>query len=234
MFRLFFFFFQAEDGIRDAQESRGLGDVYKRQVSEEIAAHGFNVVTLHQLTDISPNSLVWREMDEQASGRVGKQEVLGIKSSLGIPDNQEFFENKDSGQLNKQDWDEWAKANRVSSKTSTLTRALEMTIRPSGPHAHAHKLQDSLLSLQEQLGCDLALQRSGTLRQVKRLVVMDMDSTLIQQEVIDEIARAHGVYDKVAEMTEKAMQGGMDFNESLRARCAELKGCPAEPAGERE
>ena len=46
--------------------------------------------------------------------------------------------------------------------------------------------------------------------------------------MIDEIARAHGVFDKVAEVTEIAMQGGMEFNESLRVRCKELRGCPAE------
>jgi phosphoserine phosphatase len=56
------------------------------------------------------------------------------------------------------------------------------------------------------------------------LFAFDMDSTLIQQEVIDELARANGVYSQVAEITERAMQGELDFNSALRARCELLKG----------
>lgn len=56
------------------------------------------------------------------------------------------------------------------------------------------------------------------------LFAFDMDSTLIQEEVIDEIARENGVYEEVARVTEQAMQGNMSFDESLRKRCALLKG----------
>lgn len=56
------------------------------------------------------------------------------------------------------------------------------------------------------------------------LFVFDMDSTLIQQEVIDEIARECGVYEQVSKITEEAMQGLWNFEESLRKRCALLKG----------
>lgn len=56
------------------------------------------------------------------------------------------------------------------------------------------------------------------------LAVFDMDSTLIQQEVIDELARAVGKYEQVAAITEAAMRGELDFEESLRARVAQLKG----------
>ncbi|MDX7991088.1 phosphoserine phosphatase [Xenorhabdus sp. Reich] len=59
------------------------------------------------------------------------------------------------------------------------------------------------------------------------LLVMDMDSTAIQIECIDEIARLAGVGDKVAEITERAMQGELDFSESLRERVAQLKGADA-------
>ncbi|MCB1178913.1 MAG: phosphoserine phosphatase SerB [Leptospiraceae bacterium] len=58
----------------------------------------------------------------------------------------------------------------------------------------------------------------------KALFVFDMDSTLIKEEVIDELARQNGVYEKVAEVTEKAMQGELDFNEALKMRCSHLKG----------
>ncbi|KAK5163393.1 Phosphoserine phosphatase [Saxophila tyrrhenica] len=62
------------------------------------------------------------------------------------------------------------------------------------------------------------------LHQQPGLAVFDMDSTLIQQEVIDELARSVGRYDKVAAVTEAAMRGELDFEASLRARVAELKG----------
>jgi phosphoserine phosphatase len=61
-------------------------------------------------------------------------------------------------------------------------------------------------------------------RRSKRLVVMDMDSTLIPIEVIDELARAHGVAEQVAAVTERAMAGEMDYDVSLRSRLALLKG----------
>ncbi len=60
-----------------------------------------------------------------------------------------------------------------------------------------------------------------------RLLVMDVDSTLIRQEVIDELAREAGAYEKVAAITARAMNGELNFEESLRARVATLKGVPA-------
>ncbi|OCQ50840.1 Phosphoserine phosphatase [Photorhabdus australis subsp. thailandensis] len=60
------------------------------------------------------------------------------------------------------------------------------------------------------------------------LLVMDMDSTAIQIECIDEIARLAGVGDKVAEITERAMQGELDFSESLRERVSQLAGADAD------
>ena len=80
--------------------------------------------------------------------------------------------------------------------------------------------------LRQALQCDVALQRETLLRRSKRLVVLDMDSTIIQQEVIDELARRAGKYDEVSAVTEAAMRGEMDFDESLRQRCEHLKGLP--------
>jgi phosphoserine phosphatase len=71
---------------------------------------------------------------------------------------------------------------------------------------------------------DVALQRESLYRRGKRLVVMDMDSTLIRIEVIDELARAYGVGEQVARITERAMHGEMDYDESLRQRVGLLKG----------
>jgi phosphoserine phosphatase len=85
-------------------------------------------------------------------------------------------------------------------------------------------LKEALLRLGMDGSFDIALQREGIFRRSKRLVVMDMDSTLISIEVIDELARAHGVYEQVSAVTEQAMLGEMDYDESLRRRLALLAG----------
>mmetsp|Transcript_6276 Transcript_6276/g.18936 ORF Transcript_6276/g.18936 Transcript_6276/m.18936 type:complete len:454 (+) Transcript_6276:128-1489(+) len=73
---------------------------------------------------------------------------------------------------------------------------------------------------------DIAMQAENVTRRSRRLVVMDMDSTLIQQEVIDELASYAGVADQVKKITERAMGGHLDFNQSLSARVGLLKGTP--------
>ncbi|KAI3641307.1 hypothetical protein MIR68_000669 [Amoeboaphelidium protococcarum] len=75
-------------------------------------------------------------------------------------------------------------------------------------------------------GIDFALQEDNVFRKYKRLVVFDMDSTLIQQEVIDELARCVNVVDQVSAITERAMNGEIDFKESLRQRVALLDKSP--------
>ncbi|KAJ1920833.1 Phosphoserine phosphatase [Mycoemilia scoparia] len=91
-----------------------------------------------------------------------------------------------------------------------------------------HELRRELFALSSRHNTDVALQPDNVFRRQKRLVVFDMDSTLIQQEVIDEIARCVGVVDKVAEITESAMRGELDFTQSLKARVALLKNAPAD------
>lgn len=77
------------------------------------------------------------------------------------------------------------------------------------------------------LGVDVAVQHAGLSRRGQRLVVMDVDSTLIQDEVIDLLAEHAGMGAEVAAITESAMRGDLDFADSLRARVATLKGLPA-------
>ncbi|MGH3505682.1 MAG: phosphoserine phosphatase SerB [Nocardioidaceae bacterium] len=74
---------------------------------------------------------------------------------------------------------------------------------------------------------DVAVQNVGLLRQGRRLIVMDVDSTLVQNEAIDMLAEHVGVGDQVAEVTERAMRGELDFEESLRSRVALLAGLDA-------
>ncbi|KAF9437355.1 hypothetical protein BGZ76_001072 [Entomortierella beljakovae] len=94
------------------------------------------------------------------------------------------------------------------------------------PTLNMDKFREELFQLSAAHGTDVALQPYDVFRKHKRLVVFDMDSTLIQQEVIDEIARHAGVMEKVSEITEAAMNGEIDFKESLKRRVALLKGTP--------
>ncbi|CAN2198835.1 SerB Phosphoserine phosphatase [Candidatus Nanopelagicaceae bacterium] len=73
---------------------------------------------------------------------------------------------------------------------------------------------------------DIAVSPGGLMRWAKKLVVMDVDSTLIQQEVIELLADKAGVHEKVKEITDAAMRGELDFAASLRARVALLEGLP--------
>ncbi|KAK4534230.1 hypothetical protein CDCA_CDCA01G0255 [Cyanidium caldarium] len=98
---------------------------------------------------------------------------------------------------------------------------------PASSVTDIHEFRSELFALGKEFQTDVAVQREALTRKSKRLVVMDMDSTLIQQEVIDELARYAGKYEAVEEITRRAMNGGMDFNESLRQRVAQLRGTPA-------
>lgn len=73
-------------------------------------------------------------------------------------------------------------------------------------------------------GVDIAFQRDNAFRRNRRLVAFDMDSTLIEAEVIDELAKAAGVGEQVAAITERAMRGELDFTESFKRRVSLLKG----------
>ena len=90
--------------------------------------------------------------------------------------------------------------------------------------ASFEELHLSLQILAQQLSIDIILNNSDDENIVPKLLIMDMDSTLVQAETIDEIARVAGVGEKVAEITESAMRGELDFTESLYARVSMLEG----------
>lgn len=96
-----------------------------------------------------------------------------------------------------------------------------------GQMLDAAAMRAACLSLSNELNMDIAVQEDNAYRRNRRLVCFDMDSTLIEQEVIDELAIEAGVGAQVAEITERAMQGELDFQESFRARVALLKGMDA-------
>ena len=85
-------------------------------------------------------------------------------------------------------------------------------------------LQADFVPLAHDLNIDIAVQRDDIFRRNRRLVAFDMDSTLIEVEVIDELAKAAGVGEQVAEITERAMRGELDFTASFRERLSLLEG----------
>jgi phosphoserine phosphatase len=92
------------------------------------------------------------------------------------------------------------------------------------------ELKSTVMTLSQKHRVDLAVIKDNVFRYNKRLIVFDMDSTLIQSEVIDELAVLHGVSDQVKEITHKAMNGEIDFNQSLGKRVGLLKGLKKEKA----
>lgn len=92
--------------------------------------------------------------------------------------------------------------------------------------AEERDLREALAAESAASGLDIAVQRMALARRGTHLVVMDVDSTLIQQEVIELIARHAGCEDQVRDVTEAAMRGELDFEQSLRARVALLEGVP--------
>jgi phosphoserine phosphatase len=101
--------------------------------------------------------------------------------------------------------------------------ALELDVSGADPDVLRAEL--ALVAVQERV--DVAVQRGGLARRAKRLVVMDVDSTLIEGEVIEELAARAGCLDAVADITAAAMRGELDFAGSLRARVALLRGLDA-------
>lgn len=102
---------------------------------------------------------------------------------------------------------------------------VEFSVR--GEPRNLDAMRAAFLRLAGELGVDIAFQKDNAFRRNRRLVCFDMDSTLIEHEVIDELAKAAGVGEQVAEITERAMQGELDFIQSFEARVALLKGLDA-------
>ncbi len=107
---------------------------------------------------------------------------------------------------------------------STRRACVEFWLR--GQPRDAAAMQARFMDIGAQHALDLAWQRDDAYRRSRRMVVFDMDSTLIQAEVIDELAKEAGAGEKVSAITEAAMRGEIDFDDSLRQRVATLAGLP--------
>jgi phosphoserine phosphatase len=110
----------------------------------------------------------------------------------------------------------------VTQLSSAPASALEMVVSAQDPTA----LRAVLVRAADECGVDIAMEPAGLLRRAKRLVVLDVDSTLIREEAIDVLAAQAGVADRVAEITARTMAGELDFAASLRERVALLTGLP--------
>jgi phosphoserine phosphatase len=95
-------------------------------------------------------------------------------------------------------------------------------------NADITKLRKELLKEGEKLGLDIVIQDYQIASKEKRLIVFDLDSTLIEAEIIDELAKEAGVEKEVKELTRRAMNGEMSFKEALQERVKLLKGLPVE------
>jgi phosphoserine phosphatase len=94
------------------------------------------------------------------------------------------------------------------------------------------ELRTALAEVSDRVGLDVAVEREGLTRRAKRLVVFDVDSTLIEGEVIEMLAARAGAEPQVREITDAAMRGELDFEESLHRRVALLKGLPVSAVDE--
>ena len=121
---------------------------------------------------------------------------------------------------------------RLSSRLPLTAEAqqrfcVELMATSQNPSAvNEDQVRTELAHLTDAGDVDIAFQHDSIFRRNRRLVAFDMDSTLIQGEVIDELARHAGVGDQVAAITERAMRGELDFKQSFRSRVSLLKGLP--------
>ncbi len=114
-------------------------------------------------------------------------------------------------------------AHAASDAASTFSKScFELSVR--GELADPQVLRREFLSAAQELNADIAIQEDSLFRRHRRLAVFDMDSTLIEAEVIDELAKAAGIGDLVSAITERAMAGELDFRSSFKERLALLKG----------
>lgn len=116
-----------------------------------------------------------------------------------------------------------ANIDRIERMARYPVTAIDLHVSGARPEA----LRALLAAEAARQGLDIAVQPANLLRRGMRLVVMDVDSTLIQGEVIEMLAAHAGYEAEVAEVTERAMRGELDFEESLRSRVALLEGVPA-------
>ncbi len=99
-----------------------------------------------------------------------------------------------------------------------------LDLREANPESVKKKLREQI----EEMGLDVVMRPYRKFEKTKRLIIFDMDSTIVDAEIIDEIAKVAGVQDEVKKLTEKAMEGKINFRDALVERVKLLKGLPVE------
>ncbi|NOY11081.1 MAG: phosphoserine phosphatase SerB [Archaeoglobi archaeon] len=112
----------------------------------------------------------------------------------------------------------------LTARDQLISISIEVDMRDADVEEVKRRLKEEI----EQTGLDVVIQPYGIAKEEKRLIVFDMDSTLIDAEIIDELAKMAGVEDEVRELTSKAMNGEIDFETALRERVKLLEGLPVE------
>ncbi|ERJ81196.1 phosphoserine phosphatase SerB [Prevotella disiens JCM 6334 = ATCC 29426] len=110
-------------------------------------------------------------------------------------------------------------------KNTNVRACIELSLRGT-PNDYV-QMQADLMKMSQEQEIDFSLQKDNMYRRMRRLICFDMDSTLIQTECIDELAKKAGVGEQVQKITERAMRGEIDFKESFKERVALLKGLDA-------
>ncbi|MBS1834990.1 MAG: phosphoserine phosphatase SerB, partial [Acidobacteria bacterium] len=114
---------------------------------------------------------------------------------------------------------------RLSGRSESARACIEFGLTSVAPIDET-SLRADFLGISREQSVDIAFQHDNLYRRTRRVVAFDMDSTLIQCEVIDELAKEAGVGDEVAKITEAAMRGELDFPSAFRKRVGLLKGLP--------
>ena len=113
----------------------------------------------------------------------------------------------------------------IKRESHNVRACIEFSLRGT-PNDYV-QMQADLMKMSQEQGIDFSLQKDNMYRRMRRLICFDMDSTLIQTECIDELAKRAGVGNEVKRITERAMRGEIDFKESFKERVALLKGLDA-------
>lgn len=114
----------------------------------------------------------------------------------------------------------------IRKSNQNVRACIEFSLR--GTPKDYRQMQADLMQMSHEQGIDFSLQKDNMYRRMRRLICFDMDSTLIQTECIDELAKRAGVGEQVAAITERAMHGEIDFKKSFTERVALLKGLDAD------
>ncbi len=134
-----------------------------------------------------------------------------------------FGDTRSIAQISQVLAEEDANIEMISSQTHHGARSFEMIVNIIGVN-NVDRLKNRIMTKSRQLNIDLAIQTRDAHRKNKRMICFDMDSTLVDMEGIDEMARIAGVHREVARITTKAMRGDFDFETSLKQRVAMLRG----------